>query len=148
MHSDDNLNDLERRLSAWAPASAGLDPDAMLFAAGRASAGRGRYGWPALSVLLAAVSVALGVWVSAERAERIALAEQLRRHDPSPPAPPVVPTETPSAEAPASNSLLAAHLGLEHGLDAWPPRSIGKVTASAPSAPVLEVRHRDKLLDP
>jgi len=33
----DSMNDLEQRLAAWSPAREGLDPDAMLYAAGRAS---------------------------------------------------------------------------------------------------------------
>jgi len=51
---DGELNDLERRLSAWRPAAEGLDPDAVLFAAGRASVrpGPARFAWPALAACL------------------------------------------------------------------------------------------------
>ena len=42
MHPDPefpgDLSDLERRLASWQPASAGLNADAMLFAAGQAAA--------------------------------------------------------------------------------------------------------------
>ncbi len=79
-HSDD-MNDLERRLSAWAPASAGLDADAMLFAAGLAAGrpGPARFVWPALSGLLSVLVVALGAWLTVERSERLHLARQLRQ---------------------------------------------------------------------
>ncbi len=49
-YNADDLTDLERRLSSWEPTTEGLDSDALLFAAGRASArpGLGRFVWPAL----------------------------------------------------------------------------------------------------
>jgi hypothetical protein len=80
-----NLSDLERRLGRWRPDSSGLDPDAMLFAAGAASVtpGRGQRLWPALCVLLAAQAAALGIWAFSERAERQALAIRLDDRAPS-----------------------------------------------------------------
>ena len=71
-HPDD-LSDLERRLAACAPSSAGLDADAMLFAAGRASARRGPSGIPlaGLTACLAALAIVLGVGLRS-RARRAA----------------------------------------------------------------------------
>src|SRR5205085_10199892 len=88
-HPDD-LNELERRLAAWAPATAGVDADVMLSAAGRASvrAGRLRFVWPALSASLTALVVVLGVWLANERDQRLALVQQVH---PLAPIPPYVP---------------------------------------------------------
>jgi hypothetical protein len=152
----DDLNELERRLSAWEPARRGLDPDSMLFAAGRASArrGRARFAWPALTGLLAALAVALGAWASAERAGRLALAHQLALRpaapDPVAPPDPAGPAEPPPGEAPTPDSLLAAHRALEQGLEAWSPRAFRARTPRppGPGPAVLQAGHRDALLDP
>src|SRR5687768_16336387 len=123
-HPDD-LSDLERRLAAWQPVAQGLDADAMLFAAGRASRPRCLL-WPALTVSLAALVLALGVWALRERSERHALAERLRQPaapEPAAPSPSPVPAEEP-AEGPRASSLLAARRALEHGLEAWPPQPV------------------------
>jgi hypothetical protein len=77
-HDDRDLTDLERRLAAWRPALQGLDPDAMLFAAGRVSAGRPRPIWPVLAASMSVVAAALALWANSERSERLALAYQLR----------------------------------------------------------------------
>jgi hypothetical protein len=76
----DNLNELERRLAAWRPSTKGLSPEAMLFAAGRASAGGGKLwlAWPALCACLAMVSLGLGARLATERSERLALSQQLQ----------------------------------------------------------------------
>jgi hypothetical protein len=154
-HRDpDDLSELERRLSAWAPAAGGLDSDAMLFNAGRAAArpGASRFVWPALACVLAGLVALTCGWAWSERAARLHLAEQLRQQA-APPAPvpaPVAPAESAPAAEPTPESLLAARRGLEQGLEAWPPRPIthaGSI-AGPPSAPVLQVRHRDVLLEP
>jgi hypothetical protein len=82
---EDNLNEVERRLSGWQPASGKLDGDAMLFAAGLAAGrrGRGRLLWPALSLLLAAQAAGLGAWGMTERAGRQALASRLGGRTPA-----------------------------------------------------------------
>jgi hypothetical protein len=71
----DDLSKLEKRLAEWSPAREGLDPDSMLFAAGRASAlsGKSWIPWPIVSAALAVMALALGFWASRERSERIAL---------------------------------------------------------------------------
>jgi hypothetical protein len=101
----DDLNEVERRLSAWQPSAAGISPDAMLFAAGRASArgGKAWLAWPVVSGCLALTTVALGVWLAAERSERLALLRALERRPPEP-APAAV--ETPASEPPAPDSYL------------------------------------------
>ena len=60
--SSDDVKGLERRLSEWRPAAAGLDADGVLFAAGRASVrpGWGRIAWPVLSGFLALLAAILG----------------------------------------------------------------------------------------
>src|SRR5439155_10166786 len=70
-HQDD-LSDVERRLSGWRPRVEGLDADAMLFAAGLAAGRRGRVVFvvSALGGLLAIVAAGLGVWALSERSER------------------------------------------------------------------------------
>src|SRR6266852_6201889 len=116
-HADD-LTDVERRLAAYTPSATGLDADAMLFAAGRASVrpGPARFVWPGLTVGLTTVALVLGVWLATERAERLELAQQLRQtlppHVPSPspsPSPGDAPTEPATEQERAPNSLFAAH---------------------------------------
>src|SRR6516165_10417434 len=76
----DDLKDLENRLGTWSPTREGLDPDAMLFAAGRASVHHGKSWivWPIASGTLALAVVTLGIWVTAERSERVALQRELQ----------------------------------------------------------------------
>lgn len=156
----EDLNALERRLSAWQPNREGLDADAVLFAAGRASVkpGPARFAWPALTVLLTGVSVALGLWLVNERDERMILAAQLQEHPPAPtvnPAPPpavyTVPAESPDTDEPSPNSYLASRRALEKGLDAWPSRMEvrgGPPDPSPTDPPVLRLGQRDALLEP
>jgi len=151
-HPDD-LSEMERRLGACAPAADGLDADAMLFAAGRASArpGPARFVWPALTTCLAALAVGLGAWLAVERAERLSLAERLRQPAPAPvPSPLPAPPEPPTADEPAPNSFLAARQALEQGLDAWPPAPVpaaGPPGPLPPDPPVLRVGRPDMLPD-
>jgi hypothetical protein len=95
-HSDD-LNKLERQLAAWQPAPAGLDADAMLFAAGRASVRTGKAWsvWPIVSGCLALAVAVLGIGLTAERSERLALLAQLQQRPPQ--AAPGI-SETPAPE--------------------------------------------------
>jgi hypothetical protein len=155
-HSDD-LNELERRLSSWKPANAGLDAEVMLFEAGRASARSGplRFVWPMLTAGATGLVIVLGFCLLAERGERLALAQQLHRQPPAPestpvpPPSPVVPAESPTDDEPAPNSYFATHRALAKGLDDWPERTIVRASDSpAPPSPVLSVWSRDALLDP
>jgi hypothetical protein len=133
---DRALRDLEQRLAACRPAADGLDADRMLFAAGRASArpGPGRFAWPLVAAGMTLVAAGLAVWAASERAERVALAGQLRQQSPAPA--PRVPPRPPApgdfaAEPPAPDSYLAARHLVEQGLDGWPERP----TASEPTGP-------------
>lgn len=77
-----DLTPLERQLAACHPAAAGLDADAMLFAAGQAAAtkaARQRWIWPATTCSFAVLSLALSAALVGERSERLALAARLGR---------------------------------------------------------------------
>ena len=75
-HTED-LSEFERRLASWAPAADGLNIEAMLFAAGRASARPDPTRlWPTLAVCSTVLAVALGIWLAAERNDRQNLARQ------------------------------------------------------------------------
>jgi len=79
-HPDD-LKKSEARLADWKPAVDGLDPEAMLFAAGRASAraGKSRFVWPIACGCLALTVAALGARLTAERSERLALLREIQQ---------------------------------------------------------------------
>jgi len=158
-HSED-LTALERRLTSWEPASAGLDADAMLFAAGRASVrpSLARLTWPTLTVLMGALSIVLGLWLADERSDRLALALQLRERPPMPvvnPSPPPAansaPEETPQTDELPPDGYLASRRALEQGLDAWPIRAVVRAEPTEPSfmnPPILRLGQRDALLEP
>ena len=79
-----DLNELERRLTDWRPATAGLSPDQVLFAAGRASSRAGvrqQLTWIA-SGCLAALTVVLGTALVHEREARLTLLAQLQESRP------------------------------------------------------------------
>lgn len=153
----DDLNDLERRLAAWQPSAAGLDADRMLFAAGRASAARApsRLVWPAVSACLALATVFLGARWTAERAERLALAEELRhRPTASVPTPPPRPTavEPETTEPPPADSYLAVRRRWERDPDSLlvMAESTGR-SSEAPlpaDPPIPHAWQRDVLPDP
>jgi hypothetical protein len=155
--NSDDLSEVERRLAACEPSAAGLDADGMLFAAGRASARRGpmRFVWPALTAGLTATALGLGLWLRAERTERLDLALRLEQMsppaEPTPlPQPAVTPPEPPSADRRPESSVIAAHRALEQGLDAWPPVAAAPADPPGPPAPdppVLRVGRPDALPD-
>jgi hypothetical protein len=147
----DDLSDLERRLAGWRPATAGLDPDALLFAAGRASVPRPspiRFAWPAVAAALALLAAGLGAWIAVERSGRLALAEELR-HAPRPQEP--APRELPPAPVddsdppPISSYFVARNLVLAHGVDAWSDRTLAPAPAPGHSdtPPILQVGRPD-----
>jgi hypothetical protein len=118
-----DLSPLERRLSCLRPSSDGLAADALLFAAGRASAqaSKGRHVWPALAGCFALLAAVLGGWVASERTERLALARQMQdRQEAGKPAPASTVQEASHPRVtPSPDSLLAARLSLAHDFDAW-----------------------------
>lgn len=79
MSEDLNRDPLIDKLSRLTPASAGIDREAILFAAGRASASRaGR--WKVAALFLAATQLAtLGLWLTIGRAEK-----PVAKSDPAP----------------------------------------------------------------
>lgn len=82
MQPDADLIALERALVACRPVADGLNADAMLFAAGRASAKRG-WVWPTTTAAFAFLSVGLGMALSVERAERAMLEARLQMPSPT-----------------------------------------------------------------
>jgi hypothetical protein len=149
-----DLNDLERRLAEWRPATAGLDADRMLFAAGRDSvrSGWGRNVLPIVSVCLALLAGLLGVGFAHERAAKMDLIAQL--HDtrqPLLPEPSSAPdsSETPWAEAPAASSYLAAHAALAQNPDSWLDQAKIEPAAGTPwpSRPILKANSPGEMLE-
>ena len=134
--SDSNLSEFERRLSGWRPASDGLDADAMLFAAGRASVrSPARFAWPAIAACLALVVGLLGNRLVNERAENRQLLAQLQ------------PNEAPARVVKRSlslpeTSLFAARRALERDPDGWSPPIAAAEGGDAPRA-MLWVGQRD-----
>src|SRR5438128_1636537 len=100
----DDLNDLERRLADWRPDAAALDPDAILFAAGRPSVRPvpGRFVWPTIATCMTVVALAFGGWGARERTERLALARLMR--EPALIAPSTTTVPEPSPEPPPAGS--------------------------------------------
>jgi hypothetical protein len=139
-HNQDDLSDVERRLADWRPAAAGLDADAMLFAAGQATGrrGRGRLLWPALCVLLATQAVMLGAWGLSERSERLALASRLHESAPESSAPPAtaVAILPKSSYTPAPDDYFHLRGRTEQDLNRW--LTLAHTDAPAPGTPPPE----------
>ena len=139
-----DLNELERRLSQWRPSTTGLAVEAMLFAAGRASArgGKAWLAWPILSGCLALAILVLGFQLAAERSQRHALAQKLdqRRPDPAP-APAPVPNDTRATEAPAPDGYLGLRREWEKHSGNWAfrPAAPGRAPQrpASPEQPIL-----------
>ncbi len=87
--NEDDLSEIEQQLSGWRPSVEGLSREAMLFAAGLASAktSRGRVFWPALAGVLAISAAALFAWGLNERAQNQSLLILVREtREPTPSA--------------------------------------------------------------
>lgn len=150
-----DLRDIERRLAGWQPAPGTPGADAMLFAAGLAAGrrGRGRLLWPALCALLAVQAAGLVVWGLSERAERQALANQLRERLPgrSVPATTFVaivpePTYTPSPDD-YFHLLRRAEQDPGRWLASLPPAAPPALGPPPPQPVILRAGQRDGLLD-
>ncbi len=152
---EDDLNDVERRLAGWRPASTGLDADAMLFAAGQAAARRGRLLWPALCALLAVQVAALGAWGLSEHAECRALVSRLQERAPAPRVPPAPAVAGAAAEPsykPSPDDYFHLLRRIEQDPSGWlasaepaAPQALGP---PAPEPPVLKAGQRDLRLSP
>jgi hypothetical protein len=152
---EDDLSDVERRLTGWRPRAEGLDADAMLFAAGLAAGrrGRGRLLLPALCGLLAALAAGLGAWGLDEHAERQALAARLRQRAPTPGVPPaahVAVAPKPSYE-PSPTDYLSLRRRMEQDPGGWlaPPEPAGPKAPGPPppEPPVFRLGQRDGLFN-
>jgi hypothetical protein len=154
MHpNSDELNELARRLSSYSPATAGLDADAALFAAGRAFALRGpaQVVWWGLTASLTALVVVLGGFLTYERNERFVLAQKLRQIPPGVAPNQRAPVDPSPADDPGwTPVLIDVHQALEQGRDPWPAQSAMRVETPATMSypPVLQPRGLDRLLDP
>jgi hypothetical protein len=117
----DDLTDLERRLADWRPDAAGLDPDAMLFAAGRASVRPNptRFVWPAIAACMMVVAMGLGGWAAKERTGRLELVRLMQR--PAPAAP--MPTPETSPQPPPVGSYFAMSRLVRQDPDAFLARA-------------------------
>jgi hypothetical protein len=145
----DDLSGLERRLSAWRPASGALDRDRMLYEAGRASAraeDRGRL-WRASAAVLALAAVGLGVQLARERSRGLALeralAEALPGHTPAAETPGPRLADLTPRRLPASSYLVLTSRLVTGALDdpgpdagAVPPGNPEPGTHSTPPAPL------------
>jgi len=134
-HPDD-LKKLEARLANWKPAPEGLDPEAMLFAAGRASApvGKAWLAWPVACGCLVLTVVALGVRLSAERSERLALLREIQRMSSETGLAASSYGETAATTLPGPDSYLVLRREWEHQAGDWSIRPVTPVKANA--APV------------
>jgi hypothetical protein len=149
-----NLSELERRLGHWRPDSSGLDPDAMLFAAGAASVERARGGrfWPASCGILLALAAVLCTWALLERAERHLLAARLgegtRSHEST--ATIDLAVTEPSYSPSASDYLhmrRRAELDTSYQLASLEPARNDTPTVQSPESAVLRARQWTDLLD-
>jgi hypothetical protein len=154
--AEDDLSAVERRLAGWQPASASLDADAMLFAAGRALGRRGPGSllWPALCALLAIQVAGLGAWGLSERAERLALAGTLPERAPAPGVPPSIGVAalpesyyTPSPED-YFHLRRRAEQDPGYGLASWQPAAPPAPEQASPEPAIFRAGQRPGLLDP
>ncbi len=148
----DDVNDLESRLTAWQPSSRGLDADRMLYAAGQASVkqSRTRFLWPGVATGFAALTLVLGMRLSAERSARLALLAPSSR-----PAPAHVAQEPPNdeqvvmIEALPADSLFAARRAVEDGVDAWrSPESPAPSAPASSGSPIWQAWQAERVLQP
>jgi hypothetical protein len=153
---EDELSDIERHLAGWQPASAGLNADAMLFAAGQAAArrGRSRLVAPALCILLVVQSAGLGVWGLSERAGRLALATRIRERAPAPTAPLAIAVAVAVLSEPSYTPSPEDYWHLRRRAEQDPGRWLASLQppgARAPDPPpeaaILRAGQRARLLD-
>ena len=147
------MNDLERRLAACVPAVDGLNADAAMFAAGRASARRrpATFLWPVAFITLSLLTIAItSMWMN-EHQDRVALASQLRemllmRTPSSPPKPAMASDEYQRS----SSNLLEVHRALDEGRDPLPPEPVIYVGTSGPlvEPDILRADSLNHMLDP
>jgi hypothetical protein len=124
---ESDLNDVERRLAGWRPIDEGLDADAMLFAAGRASVRRSpaRFAWPAIAASLVFAIGFLGYRLRDEREvnrELVAQLQSAKSYDFA---------ARPTLNLPET-SYLSARRALERDPDGWSPPTLSGESAAMP----------------
>jgi hypothetical protein len=142
-----DVKEFEKRLSRLQPTPEGLNADAMLFAAGRASARSWRM-WATAAGLLAVLALGLGCALLVERTERLTLAHQLAQRQGVVNATPNV--SPPGQVDPASDDYLQLRNRVLHqGIEAWPtvPGNRTGPGLPPPAEPILQVWSPDRLID-
>jgi hypothetical protein len=143
----EDLSDLEKRLGRLQPSADGLDAEAMLFAAGRASAHDWRI-WAGAAGLIALLAFGLGVALQVERTERKALVQQLAQRQQS--------LEPPGLDGPPSpvepgpeGYLRLRDLVVEKGIEAWPAERSERANLEPhlPESQILQVGSWDRLIE-
>jgi hypothetical protein len=152
---EDELSEVERRLTGWRPGAEGLDADAMLFAAGLAAGQRewGRRLAPALCGFLAALAAGLGAWGLSERAGRLVLVGRLPERAPAPSAPPVtaVAVLPESSYTPSPDDYIHLRRRAEQDPGRWlasaQPTGTRALGPPLPEPAIFRAGQRDGLLD-
>jgi hypothetical protein len=149
----DAVTELERRLADWRPATAGLSPDQVLFAAGRVAGRTGRnLGW-IVSGCLVVLTLVLGTTVVFEREGRLQLLAQLQDVrqviDPVP-RPLFEEGESPSSTPPRASSYLTARNAMIHDIDRWSENVTPELAPAppVPRRPVLKSHSPGEMIEP
>ncbi|HLW64837.1 MAG TPA: hypothetical protein VKS79_05910 [Gemmataceae bacterium] len=146
------MNEIERRLAACAPAGDGLKADAMLFAAGRASARRSpaTFLWPVAFTALSLLTITVySMWMN-EHQERIAMASQLRQILMAAPTSPLKPGTAPEEYDRGSGGLLEVHRALEQNRDPLPaePEIFFGTSRPSPEPEIMRADSLNHMLEP
>jgi hypothetical protein len=145
-----DLNDFESRLATWQPAEGGLDADRLLYAAGRASVTRSkkRFAWPAATFVLAAMTAVLGMRLSVEHAERLALLNRPARAAASGEDTAIRRETAVVTEPLPADSLFAARIAFEKGIDAWQSAEPSAATEpTPPRQPIWQAWQSERMLE-
>jgi hypothetical protein len=149
----DAVTELELRLADWRPATAGLSPDQVLFAAGRVAGRTGRnLGW-VVSGCLMVLMLVLGPSFRFEREARLQLLAQLqdlRRVIDAVPRPPFEEGESPSSNPPRASSYLTARNAMIHDIDRWSEHVTTEPAPAppVPSRPILKSHSLGEMIEP
>ena len=149
----EDLSAVERRLADWQPGTAGLDADAMLFAAGMVTgrAGRRPVALPTLCGLLGIVALGLGIWAATERADRQAIA--IRLCEKGPVANPYLlarPITPEHSYEPSPNDYLSTRRLMEQDPNRWlalVQPEILQTGGSLSEREILTPRQRDRMFE-
>jgi hypothetical protein len=143
------VNEFERRMARLEPNGAGLNPDTMLFAAGKAAGRRGQRWWAGLTGLLALVAVGVGLWGWSERRERFRVVAGVIER-PSVPASPALDSSGDSSPAAGPDGYFHLRRQAEQDPNTW-LSSWRRDKTDGPVVPqpvILRSGQRDALIDP